>query len=142
MATKARLDNAPVILMSPDVRVTASYYRDTFGFKVVEHLDAPEPFAALYRDDVELVLVQARRGEFVPNRVRYGAGYDVYIDPDTVDGVDELFAELSAAGARIVHPPETTAYGSYEFVVEDVDGRHVGIGRVQQRDTFFGGAFE
>ncbi len=138
----ARLDNAPVILVSPDVRRTAAYYRDIFGFRVVEHLDAPEPFAALYRDRVELVLVEAKRGEFVPNRIRHGAGYDVYLDPDTVEGVDELFAELSAAGARIVHPPESTTYGSYEFVVEDVDGRHVGIGRIRERETFFRGGLD
>jgi hypothetical protein len=35
-----------------------------------------------------------------------------------------------------------TEYGSYEFVVEDVDGRLIGIGRVRDRGTFFHGAFD
>jgi catechol 2,3-dioxygenase-like lactoylglutathione lyase family enzyme len=130
-----RLDNAPVILISADVRATAAYYRDTFGFTAVEHLDAPEPFVALYRDRVELVAVQSKHGSVEPNHVRYGSGFDVYLDPDTVEGVD-------AAGAVIVSAPALTAYGCYEFVIEDVDGRRVGIGRVRDRQTFFRGAFD
>jgi hypothetical protein len=35
-----------------------------------------------------------------------------------------------------------TGYGSYEFVVEDVDGRLIGIGRIRDRETFFLGIFE
>jgi catechol 2,3-dioxygenase-like lactoylglutathione lyase family enzyme len=140
--SKARFDNAPVILPTSDVRSTAAYYRDVFGFTVVEHLEAEEPFAAAYRDSVELVFVQAKAGEFVPNRLRYGAGYDVYLDPDTVEGVDDIHAELAAAGAKIVRGPELVGYGSYEFVVEDIDGRYVGIGRISDRLAFFRGAFD
>jgi catechol 2,3-dioxygenase-like lactoylglutathione lyase family enzyme len=139
--TRARLDNAPVILPTPDVHTTAAYYRDVLGFKVVEHLEAPEPFAAAYRDRVELVFVQIETGEFVPNRLRYGSGDDVYIDPDTVEGVDEIHAELVAAGAKIVRGPEMVSYGSYELVVEDVDGRWVCFGRVADR-SFFKGLFD
>jgi catechol 2,3-dioxygenase-like lactoylglutathione lyase family enzyme len=137
----AKLDNAPAILPTPDVRRTAAYYRDVFGFTVVEHLDAGEPFAAVYRDRVEFVLVQTKHGKFEPNRLRYGAGFDAYVDPDTVEGVDEICEELRSRGARIVREPAMTDYGSYEMVVEDVDGRHVGIGRVADR-AFFGGAFD
>jgi hypothetical protein len=35
-----------------------------------------------------------------------------------------------------------TPCGSYECVVEDIDGRHVGIGRIRERHTFFRGAFD
>jgi hypothetical protein len=34
-----------------------------------------------------------------------------------------------------------TPYGSCEFVVEDVDGRLIGIGRISDRERFFQGAF-
>ena len=30
-----------------------------------------------------------------------------------------------------------TPYGSYEFVLEDIDGRRVGIGRIADEDVFF-----
>jgi len=138
----ARLDNAAAVFITPDVRRTAGYYRAVFGFTVVEHYDAEEVFAALYRDSVEILLVQARRGEFQPNAVRYGAGFDIYLDPDTVEGVDSIYEELKAKGARIVREPAMTGYGSYEFVVEDVDGRLIGIGRIRDRETFFLGIFE
>jgi uncharacterized glyoxalase superfamily protein PhnB len=88
------------------------------------------------RGDVVL-LVQARRGEFAPNRVRYGAGFDIYLAPDTLEGVDALHAELKAKGARVQHEPAMTSYGAYEFVVEDVDGRLIGIGQIRDRETFF-----
>ena len=139
---RAKLDNAAAVFITPDVRRTALYYDEVFGFTVVEHYDAEEPFAAIYRDSVEILLVQAKRGEFQPNRVRYGAGFDIYLDPDTVEGVDSTFAELTAKGARIVREPAMTPYGTYEFVVEDVDGRLIGIGRIRERETFFRGAFD
>jgi uncharacterized glyoxalase superfamily protein PhnB len=139
---RAKLDNAAAVFITPDVRRTAVYYGETFGFTVVEHFDAEEPFAAIYRDSVEILLVQAKRGEFQPNTVRYGAGFDIYLDPDSVEGVDSMFAELTAAGARIVREPAMTPYGTYELVVEDVDGRLIGIGRIRERETFFRGAFD
>lgn len=138
----ARLDNAAAVFITLDVRRTAGYYREVFGFTVVEHYDAEEPFATIYRDSVEIILVQARRGEVQPNSVRYGAGFDIYLDPDTVEGVDSMYEELKVKGARIVREPVMTAYGSYEFVVEDVDGRLIGVGRIRDRDVFFRGAFD
>jgi catechol 2,3-dioxygenase-like lactoylglutathione lyase family enzyme len=139
---RTRLDNAAAVFITPDVRRTAVYYREVFGFTVVEHYDAEEAFAAIYRDSVEMLLVQPRHGEVQPNKVRYGSGFDIYIDPDTVEGVDSIFEELKAKGARIVREPAMTGYGSYEFVVEDVNGRLIGIGRIRDRQSFFRGAFE
>jgi catechol 2,3-dioxygenase-like lactoylglutathione lyase family enzyme len=133
-----RLVNVAPVLLSPDLRRTADYYRAVLGFRVVEHYEAEEPFAAAYRDSVEIVIVQARYGDVAANRVRYGAGYDLYLDPETVAGVDLMYAELTAKGARIVSSPASTDYGSYEFAVEDVDGRLVGIGRIRDREIFFG----
>jgi catechol 2,3-dioxygenase-like lactoylglutathione lyase family enzyme len=139
---RARLANVAPVLPTPDVRRTAAYYRDFLGFKVVEHYDAEEAFATLYRDSVELILVQARHGDVQSNTVRYGAGLDLYIDPDTVAAVDSMYEEVKAKGVKLLGEPAMTAYGSYEFVVEDVDGRLIGIGRVSDRDTFFHGAFD
>jgi catechol 2,3-dioxygenase-like lactoylglutathione lyase family enzyme len=134
---RARLSNAAAVFVTPDIRATARYYREVFGFTVVEHYDAEEAFATIYRDSVEVVLVEARGGEVESNRARYGAGFDIYFDPDTLEGVDALHAELRAKGARILGQPAMTPYGSYEFVVEDVDGRLIGIGRISDRETFF-----
>ena len=140
--SKARLANAAAVFVTADVRRTADFYREIFGFTVVEHYDAEEAFATIYRDDVEIILVQAGHGDVQPNGVRYGAGFDIYLDPDTVEGVESMHEELKAKGARVVREPAMTPYGSYEFVVEDVDGRLIGIGRIRERETFFRGAFD
>ncbi len=137
MAGRGRLDNVAPIFVAPDLKRTAEYYRDVFGFEVVEHYETEEPFVALYRDSVEIVVVQARFGEVESNTARYGAGYDAYLDPEDVAGVDLFYAELMDAGARIVSEPTNTPYGSYEFVVEDVDGRLIGIGRIKDKGLFF-----
>ena len=134
---RAKLDNVAPILVSLDVRRTAEYYRDVLGFEVVEHYESVEPFVTLYRDSVELVVVQAARGRIESNYARYGAGYDVYLDPENVAGVDLFYEELRGKGARIAAAPAMTPYGSYEFVLEDVDGRRIGIGRIKGEGVFF-----
>ena len=133
----ARLVNIAPVLVSPDLKRTADYYRDVLGFELVENFEAPEPFATLYRDSVEVIVVQAGHGQVESNATRYGAGYDIYIDPEDLAGVDLLYDELVGKGARIVAEPETTPYGSYEFVLEDIDGRRIGIGRIKDEGIFF-----
>jgi uncharacterized glyoxalase superfamily protein PhnB len=133
---RARLVNVAPVLLSTDARKTAEYYHSVLGFEVVQHYDAAEPFAALYRDGVEIIVVQAKHGNVEPNAVRFGAGYDIYLDPADLEEVDLLHAELERQGARILQSPRLTPYGSYEFVVEDLDGRRIGIGRIKDNDVF------
>jgi catechol 2,3-dioxygenase-like lactoylglutathione lyase family enzyme len=134
---KARLDNVAPILVSTDLRRTVAWYREMLGFKAVEHYDSEEPFAALYRDSVELVIVQAERGQVESNRERYGVGHDVYIDPDDLEGVKLMYDEAREKGVEIVQELGMTSYGSLEFAIGDVDGRVIGIGRIADRDVFF-----
>lgn len=134
---RARLKNIAPVLLSADVAKTAEYYRSVLGFEVVEHYGASEPFATLYRDGVEIIVVQARFGEVEPNALRFGAGYDLYLDPDDVEGVDLLHTEFASRGVRVLHEPRMTPYGCYEFVIEDVDGCRVGVGRVKNEAVFF-----
>ena len=77
----------------------------SLGFEPVEHYEAPEPFVALYRDSVEIVVVQAEHGQIESNAAHYGAGYDIYLDPEDLAGVDLLYDELLGKGARIVAAP-------------------------------------
>jgi len=135
----SRLVNAAIVFTVPDARRTAAFYRDVLGFRVVEHYEYAEPFATLYRDAVEFIVVQAQFGKVVSNREQYGSGYDAYLDPEDVAGVDALFVEFQHKGAVIENPPAATPYGSYEFVVRDIDGRRIGIGKVKDEAVFFGG---
>ena len=132
----SKLVNAAIVFVSSDAKRTANYYRDVLGFRVVEHFDQEENFAALYRDEIEIIVVQSRFGEVASNQERYGAGYDAYLDPEEIAGVDELYQEWKEKGVKILNPPALTAYGCYEFVLEDIDGRRIGIGLIQNHEIF------
>lgn len=132
-----KLVNLCPVFISDDVRKSVEFYSDKLGFKVAKHYDKDENFATLYRDSIEIVVVQSKFGEILSNSKRHGAGYDAYIDPDTVDGVDVLYQEFLSKGVNIVSKPKITDYGSYEFVIEDIDGRLIGIGRIRDNNVFF-----
>jgi len=120
------------VLPTPDLVRATAFYRDLLGFRAVEHLAGPEPFVALYMDGSEIVLVQASKGEVLPNRRRFGAGYDLIMAPDTSSAIDGLHARLQASGVPIVAAPAMRDYGSYrwyEMVVADPDGRLVCFGQ-------------
>ena len=111
--------------MSAQVQETARFYRDTLDFRVVEHAEGEERFAALYKDGVEILLVQTGAGVIRPNRDRYGTGYDLYLTPPDVDQAYEFVRDR---GGKVVRAPSMTAYGNYEFVLEDPEKRWIGIG--------------
>jgi len=134
----SKLVNCIPELVSNNIEKTVEYYKNILGFRAVTHYDKSEKFAALYRDDVEIIIIQAKHGKVLPNNKRYGSGYDVYIDPKDVKGVDPLYEEFKNKGAKIVKTPSMADYGCYEFVIEDIDGRLIGIGRVADKVTFFG----
>lgn len=136
---KTKISQGATVFVSPDVERTARYYRDVFGCRVVAHYENEEPFAAIYRDRAEIIVVQAKQGDIASNTARYGAGYDVYLAPEDVAGVDTLYDELKQKGATIAVEPHLTTYGCYEFVVEDIDGHLIGIGKIKDEDTFFKG---
>jgi catechol 2,3-dioxygenase-like lactoylglutathione lyase family enzyme len=133
----SRFVNLCPVFACPDLRQTVKFYTEKLGFRSARHYDKVENFATLYRDEIEFVLVQARQGDVLSNTQRYGAGYDAYIDPATVDGVDAVYEEYSARGVKILSKPHMTAYGSYEFAIEDVDGRQIGIGRIAEQAVYF-----
>jgi len=133
----SKLAASAIIFVTSEVEKTAAYYRDVLGFRVVEHYDLPEKFAALYRDVVEIVVMQALHGTVRSNRANYGAGFDAYLVPETLEAVTGFHDEIEAKGAKIVQPPALTAYGSLEFVFEDIDGRQIGVGLIKNEEVFF-----
>ncbi len=137
MTNQVKLANICPVFVSEDVRRTTEYYVNVLGFKYASHFDKVDQFAALYRDSVEIVVVQKQKGNVESNQKRYGNGFDAYIDPDTLEGVNTLFHEFQAKQVKIITEPKITDYGSYEFVFEDIDGRMIGVGLIANKDTFF-----
>jgi len=117
----AKLSSCAIVFVTTDLVSTSNYYRDVLGFKVVEHYDRQEKFAALYRDSIEIILVQAQFGSIRSNREKYGAGFDAYLVPESPEAVETFYEEIRARGARIAQRPDMTSYGSLEFVLEDIE---------------------
>ncbi len=134
---KVRLTNVCPVFISKDVPKTVQFFVDKLGFKYAEHYDKIDNFATVYRDSIEFVIVQSKFGEVESNAKIYGAGYDAYINTDTVAGVDIIYEEFKGKGVKIVAAPRKTDYGSYEFVIEDIDGRLIGIGLIYSNEIYF-----
>jgi uncharacterized glyoxalase superfamily protein PhnB len=72
------------------------------------------------------------------NRANFGAGFDAYLVPENAEeAVRAIYAEVQGRGVRIVQPLGLTPYGNYEFELKDIDGRVIGIGHIQEPQTFF-----
>ncbi|MGE7828300.1 VOC family protein [Paenibacillus sp. NPDC093718] len=102
---------------------TSEFYK-RIEFRAVNYFDAAEPHVCLYKDSVEIVLTKTEM-EVVPNRIRYGYGYDAYF---ITYGQREIQQELIDLDVKIVRALSTTDYNNHEFVFEDVDGRWIAIG--------------
>lgn len=134
----SRLASACPVFVCDDVGRTVDFYVGCLGFKSAKHYDKAEKFATIYRDGVEFVVIQAKPGECaVPVRDRSRGPDDAYIVTATPQDVDPLHAEFSARGVKILETPHRTDYGSYEFAIEDIDGRRIGIGRIVDSSTYF-----
>lgn len=108
----------------PDIQKTAQYYTLKLGFRSVEYLECKEPHICLYRDDAEIILLKAKTA-VIPNRALYGYGYDAYLytaDQETLEN------EFAAQDVRFVRHLNVTDYQNKEFVIEDIDGRHLAFG--------------
>lgn len=134
----AVLSSCAIVFATPDIKATANFYHDKVGFRMVKHYEATEKFVALYRDAIEIVLVQATLpGKVRPNREAFGAGEDAYFVPETVEAVSDFYDEIKSQGIEIVNPLAMTEYGSSEFTFRDCDGRIIAVGRIKDKAVFF-----
>lgn len=114
-----------------DAGSAVDFYRDRLGFQV-RHQD--EGFAVLGRDDAEVHLWQAGdeswRERVALRETPISSGAESFIAGTAscrikVDGVDDLYEELSAKD--VLHPVSRegvsdTDYGTREFATLDQDG--------------------
>lgn len=120
-----RMIGLSCIFPVPKIKETAEFYTSKLNFRAVEYLNCKEPHICLYKDDVEIILLQANVGEVLPNRKLYGYGYDAYLY--TKDLV-QLEKEFMIRGIKIIKRLNMTDYQNNELVVEDCDGRWIAFG--------------
>lgn len=109
----------------PDIKKTAEFYASKLGFRAAEYLECKEPHICLYRDDVEIILLQGNGDKVWPNRQLYGYGYDAYLYTENQELLEK---ELAAKGIKIIKPVTVTDYRNKELVIEDSDGRWLAFG--------------
>ena len=51
--------------------------------------------------------------------------------------MNKLYKEFLSKGVKVIYEPRKTDYGSYEFVIEDIDGRLIGIGLIYDNKLYF-----
>jgi predicted enzyme related to lactoylglutathione lyase len=106
----------------PDVVKAAEYYRDVFGFQILDYFLDPPVFAMVRRGGVEIHFGKSddESAQGQSNRsVRRGIGLDAYI---WVDDLDRFVEEIRAKDAKIIEGPVRRVYGMYEVIVEDCHG--------------------
>ena len=116
-----------------DAAGAVDFYREKLGFDVLHH---DEGFAVLARDEAVVHLWEAgdetwRERESLDRPVRSGAESFIAGTAScriVVTGVDDLYAELSAAD--VLHPVSVegvtdTDFGTREFATLDLDGNLV-----------------
>jgi predicted enzyme related to lactoylglutathione lyase len=99
---------APLLLV-PDVRATADFYRSILGFKSDPGTETPE-YSVVWRDNAAVHLAQ---GEQMPTGIR------IFF---WVKDVNTLYEEVIQRGAAIAVPIGTRPYGIRDFTVRDPNG--------------------
>ena len=113
------------IFPSPDLKKTTDFYVTKLGFRAVEYLKCEQPHVCLYKDDIEIILLQANTDKVLPNRTLYGYGYDAYLYTADQTILEKEFLEKDVVFVKRLH---TTDYQNREFVIEDIDGRWLAFG--------------
>jgi len=106
-----------------DMERSIAYYQEALGFRLAWRL-APANLACLASGHIELLLLVPWKGEGPP------PPQPAYV---YVENPDELCAEYRQAGADIVDPVASRAYGMRDFVVRDPDGHRFTLGRGEER---------
>jgi uncharacterized glyoxalase superfamily protein PhnB len=112
------------VIASTDVRETVEYYVKVLGFRQHFIYGEPPVYAGVTRDDSLLYITldtalvnQIKAGDHNP---------DVFL---WVEGVDELYAEHQARGAKIFEEISDRPWDARQYVIEDPSGYHLKIGQ-------------
>jgi uncharacterized glyoxalase superfamily protein PhnB len=117
--TIVSLRDAATLFVVHDVLRSVEHYRDVLGFRVEFTYGDPTFYAGVERDNVGIHLQAASETKRQPG---HGA-INVF-----VTGVDALYQELKARGARTTEEPADRPYGMRDFDIVDLDGNQLSFG--------------
>ncbi|MEP1032836.1 VOC family protein [Ekhidna sp.] len=113
--------HSSIILPVENVKATAEYYRDKLGFAISFLWKDPPTYAVVNRDDaVGLHFTTSNHPIKKDDQAR------LYI---FVHDVDKVYKEYQNAGVKILEPINNTDYKMREFVIEDINGYKLVLGK-------------
>ena|SRR5579872_335267 len=116
-----KVDGFAAVLGVANVAAAVAYYRDVLGFAVDFTWDEPPTYAGVQLGAACLHLAQSTRKE--RGRVCFFC-----------EGLDDIYQDLEAKGARITQPISVEPYNMREFWVVDLDGNELIFGEPTQHE--------
>jgi predicted lactoylglutathione lyase len=100
-----------------DIERALDYYRDKLGFSI-DWFEKSIGLAGISRGDCRMFV----SGESFRSFYKNVGPIMTWINMDSVEEVDAIYAEWNASGAALRVRPELKPHGLYEFAMEDRDG--------------------
>jgi len=119
IARTVKFKRIATLFVVEDVVNTAEYYRDVLGFELLGYFADPPVYAMVSRGAAEMHFGTADGEVQRPTCDKRKMSFDAYI---WVDDIQELYEEMTAAGANITEGPVKRIYESTEVVIEDCNG--------------------
>ena len=117
-----RLVNSRCVLAVRDLNVSTKFYMDVLGF-TRDFGDGSDGWSFLSRDTFRVMLGECT--DATPAGELGDHSWYAYL---TVEGVDQLHAEVAGRGAEILSPPATKPWGLREFSLRTPDGHRLTFG--------------
>jgi len=107
------------------------FYRDVMGFAITEPENAGNVY--LKKDGVLFMLYERKKFEKMSGHAYeylkgFNGHYEIALKVDSFAEVDQIFAEVTARGAKLVMAPETMPWGQRTCYVADPEGNLLEIG--------------
>lgn len=99
------------------IAAAAAYYQDSLGF-TLDWIDEGLGLAGLSRGECRVFMANE---QFRKNRGNVGP-IMTWLNLSSIEVVDELHREWSAAKVNVISPPESKPWGLHEFTASDLDG--------------------
>ena len=116
---KAKLIGIAPRLVVKNVVTTAEYYRDTFGFTIIDYFLDPPVYAMVERDGFQIHFCKSDNDTVQMNEtIRKGVTDFIIWIPE----IDTFFEELKSRNAIITQGIVKRVYGGREFIIGDCDG--------------------
>jgi uncharacterized glyoxalase superfamily protein PhnB len=116
-----RIVDSRCVLAVRNLKESTRFYTEVLGFR--RDPIAAEGWSFLTRDNFKL-----RLGECPDEKPAGELGDRSYFVYLTVEGLDQLYQELSARGAQVISAPENQPWGMREFSIRTPDGHRIKFG--------------